>query len=139
MEDVLELEKPQRAIVVANTGSKHKVMGKVEARKLKEANEFLEKHPIPAWIFMSRYSQIQQEEGICISGVLKYADAEASILIVIVTVNNDAQSNYHIRTTFDILDRLIKTYWGKTINVRIRPQINADNLFEYELIEVKID
>jgi hypothetical protein len=60
-------------------------------------------------------------------------------LIVLVTVNSYAQSNYHIHTTSDNLDKLVKAYWDKAINVRIRPQINVDNLFEYELIEVKVD
>jgi hypothetical protein len=136
MEEVLELDLPKRAIIVANTGFKPKGMGKVASSKLTEANEFLDKHPIPAWIFMSRYSQIQQEEGICIEGILKFADAEASTVTVVVTVNEYAKTNYPIHTTTNTANQLIKTYLGKTINVRIRPQINSDNQFQYELMAI---
>jgi hypothetical protein len=42
-----------------------------------------------------------------------------------------------IRTTPETLDKIVKTYWNQPISVQIRPQINAENQFEYELMEVK--
>jgi hypothetical protein len=136
MEEVLELDLPKHAIIVANTGLQPKGMGKVASSKLKEANEFLDKHPIPAWIFMSRYSLKQQEEGICIEGILQFADAQANTVTVVVTVNEYAKTNYPIHTTINTLNQLVKTYLGKTINVRIRPQISTDNQFQYELMAI---
>jgi hypothetical protein len=136
MEGILELEKQQPVRVVANPGIKP--MGKVESEKLRKANETLEKYPIPAWIFLSRYSKAQQQEGISISGVLKSADVESSTLVVTVIINEYAQSNYHIRTTPELLNKVVKTYWNEAINVRIRPQINKDNEFEYELVAIEV-
>lgn len=106
--------------------------------KLKRANETLEKHPIPAWVFLSRYSKTQQEEGISISGVLKRADVESSTLVVTVIINEYAQSNYHIRTTPEILNKIVKTYWNESINVQIRPRINENDQFEYELMTIEV-
>jgi hypothetical protein len=106
--------------------------------KLQTVKDKLEKHPIPAWIFLSRYSTIQQEEGICVRGVLQRADTASNTLVVAVIVNEYAQSNYHIRTIPETLTQIVKNYWNETINVQIRPQINKDNQFEYELMTVKV-
>jgi hypothetical protein len=109
----------------------------ISPKKLKESREWFDAHPIPAWVFLHKYSKIQQEEGICINGILARGNVEANTFSVAVTVNKYAQSNYHIRTTPETLNRIVKTHWNEPISVQIRPQINAENQFEYELIEVK--
>ena len=139
MEDVLELKEMQRAEVSVNPKLEKYEKRVGLSKKAKEASEFLEKHPIPAWILLRRYSTTQQEKGICIRGILKNADVETSILVVTVAVNDYASTNYNIRTVPETWNNIVKAYWGESINVLIRPQINADNQLEYELIEVEIN
>lgn len=136
MAEVLEIKRTvkQPEIVIDDTIDDRIMF----TEKLEEANETLKKHPIPAWIFLSRYSATQQEKGISISGVLKSADVESSTLVVTVIVNEYAQSNYHIRTTPEMLNKIVKTYWNEAINLQIRPQINKDNQFEYELMGIEV-
>ena len=109
----------------------------ISPEKLKEAREWFDKHPIPAWIFLHKYSEMQREEGICINGIVKSIDVNANTFSVTVLVNDYAESNYRIRTTPETLNKIVKTYWTEPISVQIRPQINAENQFEYELMEVK--
>ena len=139
MEDVLELKEMQRAEVSVNPKLEKYEKRAGLSKKAREASEFLEKHPIPAWILLRRYSTTQQQKGICIRGILKNADVATSTLVVTVTVNDYTPSNYHIRTAPETLNNIVKAYWGEPINVLIRPQINANNQFEYELIEVKVN
>ncbi len=108
----------------------------VFTKKLKEANEMLEKYPPPADLLLSRYSKTQQEEGIYVSGTLKCTNSEANTFLV-VEMHGLYEVHFNILTTEDILKQLLKTYTNKAINARIRPQINTDNQFEYELIELE--
>jgi hypothetical protein len=49
------------------------------------------------------------------------------------------EMHYTIRKEPNILNNLVKTFWGTPIKVPIRPQITAVNLFLFELIEMKVD
>ena len=101
-------------------------------KKVEEAKETLTKNPIPAHIYLARYSKQKQEQGFEISGLLKRADADSNTFMVV--ANNRSQTHYTIRTVPETLNRLVKAFWEEPITVHIKPQINADNLFEYELI-----
>ncbi len=131
MEKIIE----QQVRVTANPGLKPQES--FESKKLRDAIETLEKHPIPAWIFLSRYSTTQQKDGISIHGVIKSADTESSTVVVSVIMNEYAQSNYHIHTTLENLNKIVKNYWNELISVQIRPQINKNNQFEYELMAIE--
>lgn len=102
-------------------------------KKLKEANEMLEKYPPPADWLLSRYSKTQQEEGIYVSGTLKCVNIEANTFLV-VEMHGLYEVHFNILTTVETMNQL---HINMAINVRIRPQINKDNQFEYELMEVE--
>jgi hypothetical protein len=130
---LLELRTVKRPDIIIDDTIDDSIMS---PEKLKEAKEWFDKHPVPAWIFLHKYSEIQQKEGICVDGTFKSTDMEAGTFLLNVTLNDNAESNYKIRTTPEILNKIVKNYLNKPISVQIRPQINADNKFEYELIEV---
>ncbi len=135
MEDVLDVKKVvQRPEIIIDDSIDDRILF---IEKLQTVRDRLEKHPIPAWIFLSNYSKTQQQDGFCITGVLKYADRDKNTLLLLVIGDEDAQSNYHIRTTPETLNNIIKNYLNKEINVQIRPQINEANQFEYELMAIK--
>jgi hypothetical protein len=135
MEDILELKEKKRAMAVLNPHvEKYEHITEL-SKKAKEARETLERCPPPAKLLLKRYSKTEQEEGISISGVLKRAN-EDTYTFMVVKMEGVYDIHYHIRTTPDTLNQLVKNYWGETINVRIRPQINSDNQFEYELMAV---
>jgi hypothetical protein len=134
MEDVIELKEVKTPkLIINNDIDDSKVMF---PKKLQRANEILEKYPPPAEWCMKSYSKMEQESGVEVRGVLKRADADASTFLVI-EMSGLYEIHYHIRAAPDTLDKIVKAYWGKTINVQIRPQINKDNQFEYELMAVK--
>ncbi len=133
MEDLVELKKVKKPkLTITNNIDESKVMF---PNKLKEANETLEKYPLPADLLLDRYSEIQQQEGISISGVIKRANAHNNTFLVM-EMHGPYEVHFNIRTMSETLNKLVKTYWGETINVRIRPQINEENQFEYELMAV---
>jgi hypothetical protein len=70
--------------------------------------------------------------------MLKRADGDKSTFLVI-EMDGPYEVHYDIRTQPEALNNLVRAFWDEPIKVHIRPQINADNLFEYELIEVKVD
>jgi hypothetical protein len=107
--------------------------------KLEEIRVYFEKHPLPAWFLMRGYSKIQQEHGFEVTGNLKRADATKNTFFLIEMEDEIDEMHYTIRTEPDILNNLVKAFWDAPIKVHIRPQITADNLFLYELIEVKVD
>lgn len=135
MEDILELKETQRASAVLNPKLEAYEHRMALSKKAKEARETLERCPPPAKLLLKRFSKTQREEGVCISGVLKRAN-EDTYTFMIVKMEDIYDIHYYIRTTPDTLNQLVKTYWGQMIHVRIRPQINSDNQFEYELMEV---
>lgn len=139
MEEVIEKKIYNRPAIIVNPELNKYADVVMFPKKLEEAKEMLAKYPIPAEIYLKRYSKIQQEQGIEISGILNYADARTNIFWVIDTKNKYHETNYKIRTQSEVLNKLVKSFWNEPIKVHIRPQINDKNVFEYELIEVKVD
>lgn len=101
--------------------------------KLKEARETLSKHPIPAEIYLLRFSKEEQEQGFWINGVVRKADADNNTFTVISTAQF-TQTQYIIHTQLKILNSIVKNYWGKPLKAHILPKINKDEKFEYELL-----
>lgn len=134
LEAIVELEAIKRPkLIINNDIDDSKVMF---PKKLKQANEVLEKSPLPAEMLLKRYSKLQQEEGIKVSGILKRANALANTFLVI-EMRGSYEVHFNIHTSSEILNQLVKKHWGETINVHVRPQINKENQFEYEFIEIK--
>ena len=52
-------------------------------KKLKEANEMLEKYPPPPEVLMHGYSELEKQYGFEVNGILKRADADAKTFLVI--------------------------------------------------------
>jgi hypothetical protein len=139
MEEVIELRKYKRPNIVVNPELNKHSKDVIDPEKLERVRERLEKHPLPAWFSMSRYSKIQQEHGFEVTGNLKRADATKNTFSLIEMEDEIDEMHYTIRTEPDILNNLVKASWDAPIKVHIRPQITADNLFLFELIEVKVD
>jgi hypothetical protein len=139
MGEVIELKKYKRPNVVVNPELDKYSKDVINPEKLARIHERLEKHPLPAWFSMSVYSKIQQEHGFEVTGVLKRADATKNTFFLIELENEMDEMHYTIRTEPDTLNNLVKAFWSAPIKVHIRPQITADNLFLFELIEVKVD
>lgn len=135
MDAVLELKEIQDTSVLINPAL-GKYENRMPSKKLQEANETLEKYPPPAKFLLKGYSEIEKQQGINITGVVKRANAAINTFMILI-MDGCYEIHYHIRTTPEILDNIIKNYWDKEINVQIRPQINKHNQFEYELMEVK--
>jgi hypothetical protein len=133
MAALLELRTVKRPDIIIDDTLDDSIMS---PEKLKEAKEWFDKHPVPAWVFLHKYSKTQQIEGICVDGVFKSVDVNTSTFGIVVPVNDYAESNYRIKTTPKILVKLVEAYLNKPISVQIRPQINAENQFEYELMKV---
>jgi hypothetical protein len=135
MKETIELKKYKCSGIVINPE-----LNKYESivtfpEKLKEANETLAKYGLPeGW---EKKPDIKVQPAFWMSGILKEADANSNIFLIIAT-DNGVQTHYPIKTTSKILDQLVKAFWNEPIKVHIRPQINANNLFEYELIEVNV-
>jgi hypothetical protein len=139
MGEVIELKKYKRPNVVVNPELDKYSKDIINPEKLARIHERLEKHPLPAWFSLSVYSKIQQEHGFEVTGVLKRADATKNTFFLIELENEMEEMHYTIRTEPDTLNNLVKAFWGAPIKVHIRPQITDDNLFLFELIEVKVD
>ena len=134
MAEVLEFRTVKRPeIIIDDTIDDSKIMF---PEKLSEANEMLEKYPPPANFLLNRYNKKEQQDGIEVRGLLSSANADKSTFMVL-KMKGVYEINYHIRTTPEALNKIVKTYWNELISVQIRPQINAENQFEYELMEVK--
>jgi hypothetical protein len=131
--EVLEFKKVKQPEIIIDDTIDETI---IFPEKLQAAQERFAKYPVPAWIFLHKYSKKQQEEGICVCGILEQVDVEANTLLVTVTKNDAAPSEYAIRTTPEALANIVKIYLDETISLRIRPQINADNQFEYELMAI---
>jgi hypothetical protein len=138
MEDVIEVKKSKLPVMTINHGLDKYDNVILFPEKLKSVNEYFEKYPLPADFYLDSFSKTQQEYGFEVTGILKRADVDKNIFHV-VEMDGPYEVKYNIRTTPEILHQLVKVFLDKTIKVHIRPQINADNLFEYGLIEVKVD
>jgi hypothetical protein len=133
MEEILELEKVKRPkLIIDDTIDGGRVMF---PKKLKEANEMLEKYPPPADFLLERYNKTEQQDGISVQGRLINANADKGTFMVL-KMNGVYEINYKIRTTPEILNKIVKNYLNKPISVQIRPQITEKNQFEYELMKV---
>jgi hypothetical protein len=139
MEEVIELRKYKRPNVVINPELNKHSKDVIDPEKLERIRERFEKHPLPAWFLMDRHSKIQQEHGFEVTGTLKRAEADNNTFFIIELEGEIDEMHYTIRTESDTLNNLIKAFWNAPIKVHIRPKITDDNLFLYELIEVKID
>ena len=103
--------------------------------KLKEVRETLAKNPIPADIYLQRFSKSEQEHGFWITGIVKQADADKNIFIMVATSNN-TEMKYKVQTISKTLNSIVKNHWCKSLKVLIQPTINNENLFEYALINI---
>jgi hypothetical protein len=138
MEDIMDLKKIKQPNFVINPDLNKYENVNMFSEKLKAANEILEKYPIPANIYLDSFSKIEQEVGFEVKGILKRADASKNSFLVI-EMDGSCEINYNIQTESKTLNKIVKAFWGEQIRVHIRPKINENNLFEYELIEIKID
>ena len=103
--------------------------------KLEEIKESLAKSPIPADIFLKRFSKVEQEKGFWVNGVVKQADADKNIFVIVATVNN-TELQYKIHTLSKTLDLIVKKHRCKSVKAHIQPTINKEQLFEYALINI---
>lgn len=134
LEAIVEFEAIKRPkLIINNNIDDSKVMF---PEKLKQANEALEKSPLPAEMLLKRYSKLQQEEGFIVSGIVKRANALVNTFLVI-EMRGSNEVHFNVHTAPEILNQLVKKHWGETINVHVRPQINKENRFEYEFIGLK--
>jgi hypothetical protein len=137
MAEVLEARKFKLPKITINNAIDD---GKViNPEKFERVCERLEKHPLPAWFLMDRHSKMQQEHGFEVTGTLRRADADTNTFFIIELEDDINEMHYTISASPDILNNLVKAFWDAPIKVQIRPKITADNLFLYELIEVKVD
>ena len=105
--------------------------------KLKEANEAIEKYGIPeAW--KNENAMNKNENAFWIMGILSKADAENNTFIVVVETNS-SRTNYTITAISETLNKLVKDYWGNSINVHIKPKTPRGKQSLYELIDVQIN
>ena len=139
MEEVIELRKYKRPNVVVKPELNKHSKDVINPEKLGRAREQFEKHPLPAWFLMSRHSKMHQEHGFEVTGTLKRADARTNTFFIIELENDINEMHYTIHAESNIFINLVKAFWNAPIKVQIRPKITADNLFLYELIEVKVD
>ncbi len=129
MQEILEIKEVKRPkLIINNDIDDSKIMF---PEKLKRANAMLDKYPLPP-----SYSPAEQESGIEVKGILRRADSDTNTFFV-VKMEGFYEIYFNIFTEPQTLNTIVKNYWGETINVQIRPQINKDNQFEYELIAVK--
>jgi hypothetical protein len=134
MDAVLELKEIQGTSPLINP-ELNKYEKRTPSKKLQEANETLERYPPPAKSLLKKYSEIEKQQGIHIAGIVKRINAETDTFTILI-MDGHYEIHYHIRTSPETLNNIIKTYWDKEINVQIRPQINESNQFEYELMQI---
>ena len=71
MSNVVELKTAKRPKLIIEETIDEGIMF---PKKLKEANEMLEKYPIEAWFSSHQYSETEKEEGISTNDILKCTD-----------------------------------------------------------------
>ncbi len=103
--------------------------------KLKEIKEVLTKNPIPAEIYLNRFSKTEQEHGFWVNGIVKQADGGKNTFLIVSNTKN-TQTQYIIQTISKTLNLIVKNHWGKSIKAHIQPTINKENRFEYVLINI---
>ena len=105
-------------------------------KKLAEAEETLAKYPLPEEWADAIYKK-KCENTFWIKGMLSQADISTqSFLIVVEATDNQPQTTYTITALSDILNKLVKEYWGLVVNVHIKPKKEKEIPCQYELIAV---
>ena len=103
-------------------------------QKLAEAKEALAKYGLPKEWEEERQKR-KEEKAVWIEGQLREANIETNTFLVVVeATESQPQLTYMVSTLTDVLQRLVKDYWGHTVNVHIKPKKEVQG--EYELIEV---
>ena len=137
MKEVIEQKKYSPPVMVINDELDKYDNVILFPKKLKEANEMLEKYPPPADVLMHGYSELEKEHGFEVNGILKRADADAKTFLV-VEMDGPYEIHFKITTNPETLNKIVKSYWDNTIKVHIRPKINSEKQFEYELLETPL-
>ena len=105
-------------------------------KKLAEAQEAIAKYGIPKEWEEERKKR-KEEKAFWIKGQLSQADMEThSFLISVEATDNQPKTTYTITVLSDILNKLVKEYWGRIVQVHIRPSKEKDAQGQYELINV---
>ena len=83
-------------------------------------------------------SNTEQEQPFWISGVLRRVDADKNTIKLAskATESMPKIHYYTINVVSDILNKLVKNYWGDVINVYIKPKSKKGKQYQYELIEI---
>ena len=103
-------------------------------KKLAEAQETLAKYSLPKeWA--DKIQERESKKAVWIEGQLREANIETNtFLIVVEATESQPQLTYMVSTLTDVLQRLVKNYWGRLVNVHIKPKEEGQG--QYELIEV---
>ena len=103
-------------------------------KKLAEAQETLAKYGLPKdW--EDEIQERERKKAVWIKGQLSEANIETNtFLIVVEATESQPQLTYMVSTLSDVLQRLVKDYWGQLVNVHIKPKKEVPG--QYELIEV---
>ena len=103
-------------------------------KKLARANAMLEKWGLPKEL-EDRILQRELKDALWVKGILRQVDADTNTFLIVVTAtDNQPQAAYMVTTLSDILNKLVKEYWGNEVRVYIKPQNQSGQ--QYELIEV---
>jgi hypothetical protein len=132
MKDTIAHNSTPQPILIIDNDLDEKIL---YPEKLKETKEHLANQPIPAEIYLQRFTKEEQEHGFLVSGIVKQADAEKNTFQILSNVNQ-SELQYKISTVSTILNSIVKKYWRKPIKVHILPKINNDKYFEYELVKI---
>jgi hypothetical protein len=138
MAAILELKKYKHPPMIINAELEKYEKEVIFSKKLEQANAYFDEHPLPGDLHIGAFSKKEQEHGFEVSGLLMRADVEHKTFLVI-EMDGAYEIHYNIHTQADTLNNIVRAFWGEPIKVLIRPQISAGNVFEYELIEVKVD
>ena len=102
--------------------------------KTKRANEMVAKWGLPKeW--EDEIQERKRENAFWIQGKLTEASIHTnSFLIVVEATNSHPQLTYTITALSDILNKLVKEYWGYSVNVHIKPKKETQS--QYEFIDI---
>ena len=104
--------------------------------KTKQANESIAKYGLPKEWEAER-QKWKEEKAFWIKGQFCQADLETlTFLLSVEATDNQPKMTYSITTLTHILNKLVTTYWGRMIQVHIKPSKEKDAQGQYELINV---
>ncbi len=116
-------------MVIDKSLNKYKTLP-FKSSKLEQARENIKKigFPVP----------IVEENSFWVSGTLQQADAhKKTFLVTVQSEMEGVKSNFIITTQPEMLNDLVKKYWGSMVTVYIKPTNNDSKRPKYELLEVK--